>query len=67
VLRNMRGTLIIIGALVVLTGVVWILQGINVLPGSFMTGQISWAYAGIVAAMIGGGVLWIAVHPPGGN
>ena len=28
----MRGTLIIIGALVVLTGVVWILQGINVLP-----------------------------------
>ena len=63
----MRGTLIIIGALLALTGVVWILQGINVLPGSFMTGQIRWAYAGIVAAIIGGGVLWIATHPPGGN
>ena len=63
----MRDTLIIIGALVVLTGVVWILQGINVLPGSFMTGQIRWAYAGIIAAMIGGGVLWIGAHPPGGN
>ena len=66
-LPNMRGTLIIIGALLALTGVVWILQGINVLPGSFMTGQIRWAYAGIVAAIIGGGVLWIAAHPPGGN
>jgi hypothetical protein len=63
----MRGTLIIIGALVVLTGVVWILQGINVLPRSFMTGQIRWAYAGIVVAMIGGGVSWITAPPPGGN
>ena len=63
----MRGTLIIIGALVVLTGFVWILQGIKVLPGSFVTGQIRWTYAGIVAAMIGGEVLWITVHPRGGN
>jgi hypothetical protein len=27
-------------------GVVWILQGINVLPGSFMTGHIQWAIFG---------------------
>jgi hypothetical protein len=59
--------LIVIGTLVALTGVVWILQGINILPGSFMTGQIRWAYAGIVATMIGGGVLWIATRPPGGD
>ena len=58
----MKKALLLAGALLVLTGVVWILQGINVLPGSFMTGQIRWAYAGIAAAMIGGGVLWIALR-----
>jgi uncharacterized membrane protein HdeD (DUF308 family) len=35
----------------VLMGVVWILQGFNILPGSFMTGQIQWAvYGGIAVA-----------------
>ena len=42
----MRITLIVISVLLLLTGAVWILQGINILPGSFMTGQIRWAYAG---------------------
>jgi hypothetical protein len=37
----MRITLNIVGAVLVLCGVIWFLQGINVLPGSFMTeGQI---------------------------
>ena len=27
-------------------GVVWILQGINVIPGSFMTGDIKWTFIG---------------------
>jgi hypothetical protein len=34
-------------------GIVWILQGINILPGSFMTGQIVWAYRGAAAALAG--------------
>jgi hypothetical protein len=46
----------------VLTGVVWILQGFNVLPGSFMTGQMIWAYIGIAVSMIGSVVIWIAVR-----
>ena len=36
----MRLILNVVGAVVALLGVVWILQGINVLLGSFMTGQI---------------------------
>jgi len=36
--------------LLIAVGVIWILQGINVLPGSFMTGQIQWAYRGGIAA-----------------
>jgi hypothetical protein len=39
--------------LLILLGVIWILQGINVLPGSFMTGQIQWAYRGGIAVVIG--------------
>lgn len=39
-------TLNIFGAVLVLIGSVWFLQGINVLPGSFMTGQIRWRCTG---------------------
>ena len=41
------------GALAVLMGTVWFLQGINVLPGSFMTGQIRWAVYGLIAVALG--------------
>jgi len=47
----MKLTLNIVGAVLVLFGAIWFLQGINVLPGSFMTGQIRWAvYGGIAVA-----------------
>jgi hypothetical protein len=49
----MRWVLIVVGALLVLTGVVWILQGIGMLPGSVMTGQSFWAWMGLLA-LIGG-------------
>jgi uncharacterized membrane protein HdeD (DUF308 family) len=41
------------GVLLLLMGTIWILQGINVLPGSFMTGQTKWAVYGAIAAVIG--------------
>ncbi len=43
----------ILAVLLIGMGVVWILQGINVLPGSFMTGQIQWAYRGGACAVVG--------------
>lgn len=43
----------VLGVLCVLMGVVWIFQGINVLPGSFMTGDINWSYRGGVLAAAG--------------
>jgi hypothetical protein len=49
----MRVVLKIVGILLIVMGIVWILQGINVLPGSFMTGQIQWAYRGAAAAIVG--------------
>jgi uncharacterized membrane protein len=32
---------------------VWFLQGINILPGSFMTGQTKWAVYGAVLVVVG--------------
>jgi hypothetical protein len=49
----------ILGALLILGGGVWFLQGINVLPGSFMTGQIQWAINGAIAMAVG--ILLIAL------
>lgn len=56
----MKLTLRIFGALLVLVGVVWILQGINLLPGSFMTGQMQWALYGGVTALVGAALLFAA-------
>ena len=49
----MKIILTIIGVLLILFGAVWVLQGINVLPGSFMTGQIRWAIYGGIAVLVG--------------
>ena len=61
----MRMLMTIVGALLVLMGGVWILQGINVLPGSFMTGQSRWAVYGAVAVVVGIVLLVVARRGPG--
>ena len=43
----------VLGVLLVLIGTVWILQGINILPGSFMTGQMQGAVYGAIAVIVG--------------
>jgi hypothetical protein len=48
---SMKIALNAIGMVLVVFGGIWLLQGINVLPGSFMSGQIRWAiYGGIAVA-----------------
>jgi hypothetical protein len=46
-----RLALNVFGAFLLVLGVIWILQGINILPGSFMTGDPMWAAAGAVVAL----------------
>ena len=53
----MKYALRTIGVVLMLMGVIWFLQGVNILPGSFMTGQIQWAYYGGVAVIVGAGLL----------
>ena len=49
----MKWLLNILGAILVLVGVIWILQGVNILPGSFMSGHILYAILGIIVGAIG--------------
>jgi hypothetical protein len=53
----MRWIALIVGVLLVLAGAVWALQGAGILPGSVMTGQSFWLVAGIVAVIIGIGLV----------
>jgi len=53
----MRIVLRILAVLLIAMGIIWILQGINILPGSFMTGQMQWAYRGALAAVVGIAIL----------
>jgi hypothetical protein len=55
----MKNLIQVIGILIVLAGLIWFLQGTNILPGSYMTGQIQWAINGAIAIVVGVGlVLW---------
>ena len=49
----------IVSVIFLLMGTIWFLQGVNVLPGSFMTGQMRWAVRGGILFAVGiAGLLW---------
>lgn len=50
---TMNRLLRIAGIVLLSMGIIWFLQGINVLPGSFMTGQTRWAVNGAIAMAVG--------------
>ena len=55
----MRIVVNIVSVLLLLIGSIWFLQGINVLPGSFMTGQMRWAVRGGILIFLGlAGIVW---------
>ncbi len=49
----MRVVLIVIGVLLLVAGVVWTLQGLNILGGSFMSGHTQYTVLGVVVLLIG--------------
>ncbi|TLZ80791.1 MAG: hypothetical protein E6K05_07600 [Methanobacteriota archaeon] len=49
----MRMIAVIIGVLIALAGVVWALQGIGVMPGSFMSNNPPWIWIGAGTALFG--------------
>ena len=47
----------IIGIALILAGGIWFMQGVGVLPGSVMSGQIQWAIYGSLSILLGAGLL----------
>lgn len=52
---NHMGTVVrvSVGGLATLIGLIWTLQGLNLLPGSFMTGDPTWVVIGLIVAAAG--------------
>jgi hypothetical protein len=60
----MRIGSLIVGVIAILVGVVWILQGTGMLPGSFMTGQRMWLVIGIIVAIVGLALAYNGIRRP---
>ena len=56
----MKAILKVFGVLVFLAGGVFFLQGINVLPGTYMRGDPQWAINGAIMMVVGSGLIWFA-------
>jgi len=56
----MQRARLVVAILLVAIGSVWIGQGLGYIPGSFMTGDPFWAFAGGVAVLLGAFLAWDA-------
>jgi hypothetical protein len=59
-MKILKLMLAIVAALCVIVGLIWVFQGINILPGSFMTGHMEWAYRGAALAVVGALLFWLS-------
>jgi hypothetical protein len=56
-----RLLLLIPAAIMVLLGLVWVLQGVGLLKGGFMTGQTTWEVIGFMAPLVGLALGWLGL------
>ena len=54
----MKIVLFIISLMIFLAGLTFFLQGINILPGSYMTGDPQWVINGAIMMVVSGGLVW---------
>lgn len=57
--RNVLGGL---GGLLAVIGAIWVLQGLNVLPGMGMSGHTEWATRGGIACVIGAVLIFLGAR-----
>jgi cytochrome bd-type quinol oxidase subunit 2 len=65
----MRVTRLVLGVLLVLAGMVWIAQGLNLplAPRSFMTADRTWILAGALTVVVGVTIFLTARRPRSGE
>ena len=62
--RAGRIVAVVVGVIALVTGGVWIGQGLNLIPGSFLTGDKTWFYVGIVVLAVGVVLLLAGLRRP---
>ncbi|MBW4031338.1 MAG: hypothetical protein HIU88_01585 [Acidobacteria bacterium] len=45
--------MITVGVIALVVGGIWVGQGLNLIPGSFMTGDTKWFVIGLIVAVVG--------------
>ena len=58
----MKLILQIVAVILILSGAVFLLQGVNILPGSYMSGDPQWAINGSVMIVVGAGLFYFAIR-----
>jgi hypothetical protein len=53
-----RIVLLVMGAVLILMGVLWTMQGLDIVGGSAMSGETLWAVVGPIVVIVGAVVLW---------
>lgn len=56
-----------VGVIAVLTGAVWVGQGLNLIPGSVMTGDRTWFYIGAIVGVVGVILVILGLRRPKGS
>ncbi|MGT2427076.1 hypothetical protein [Amnibacterium kyonggiense] len=51
--RAARIAFLVLGLIALVTGGIWTGQGLNLIPGSFMTGDRTWLAIGLAVAVVG--------------
>jgi hypothetical protein len=60
----MRILLAVAGSLIIVAGVIFTLQGVGAIGGSFMSGTTTWAVAGPIIALAGLALIAVALRRP---
>ncbi|MBX3035693.1 MAG: hypothetical protein KF758_02160 [Anaerolineales bacterium] len=56
----MKNIIKFFAVLFMLAGLVWVLQGLSILPGSYMSGDPQWAINGAITIVIAAVIFWFA-------
>jgi LPXTG-motif cell wall-anchored protein len=54
----MKLALTIAGVLMMIAGVIWVGQGLGLVPGGFMYENPTWIYIGAATAIVGAGIIY---------
>lgn len=63
--RAVRIGLVVVGLIALIIGLVWVGQGLNLIPGSFMTGNRMWFAIGLVVGIVGIILIVLGARRPG--